>query len=42
VKEGDDLMSATRYAVMMLRWARTTSAAKSFQRQIEYPKLSVV
>lgn len=22
VKEGDDLMSATRYAIMMLRWAR--------------------
>jgi len=23
-KEGDDLMSATRYAVMMLRYARTS------------------
>jgi hypothetical protein len=33
-KEGDDLMSATRYAVMMLRYARTNIPPKprSFPR----------
>jgi hypothetical protein len=35
-KEGDDLMSATRYAVMMLRYARTNIAPKlrSFPRAL--------
>jgi len=43
VKEGDDLMAATRYAVMMLRFARTKSAAASFNRKvIEYPNLGLV
>jgi hypothetical protein len=37
VKEGDDLMSATRYACMSLRWARTTASARSFARKIDYP-----
>jgi len=37
-KEGDDLMSATRYAVMMLRHARTAAAYDSFNRDIRYPK----
>jgi hypothetical protein len=35
-KEGDDLMSATRYAVMMLRYARTAEAYNRFYRKIEY------
>jgi phage terminase large subunit-like protein len=39
VKERDDLMSATRYAVMMLRYARTTEAAANFNRRIIYPKM---
>jgi phage terminase large subunit-like protein len=38
VKEGDDLMSATRYAVMMLRHARTTRQFDSFRRELKYPK----
>jgi hypothetical protein len=37
VKEGDDLMAATRYAVMMLRYARTAKSAADFRRKIEYP-----
>jgi phage terminase large subunit-like protein len=38
VKEGDDLMAATRYAVMSLRWARTKQQHESFHRRISYPK----
>jgi phage terminase large subunit-like protein len=41
VKEGDDLMAATRYAVMMLRYARTAKAATDFRRQIKYPNLGI-
>jgi phage terminase large subunit-like protein len=41
VKEGDDLMAATRYALMMLRHARTTAALESFRRPIAMPNLSV-
>jgi phage terminase large subunit-like protein len=37
VKEGDDLMSATRYAIMMLRYAQTTKAYDSFRRELKYP-----
>lgn len=37
VKEGDDLMSATRYGVMMLRHAQTATAFRNFNRPvIEY------
>jgi hypothetical protein len=39
-KEGDDLMSATRYALMMLRHARTAAAFRSFTRRLtheDYP-----
>jgi hypothetical protein len=38
VKEGDDLMAATRYAVMMLRYAQTKAGYDSFRRVIKYPK----
>ena len=42
VKEGDDLMSATRYGIMMLRYARTKVAQDSFTRKvINYPNLGV-
>ena len=41
VKEGDDLMAATRYALMMLRHARTAAARDAFRRRIEMPNLSV-
>ena len=35
VKEGDDLMSATRYAVMMLRYARTETQYRDFHRALD-------
>jgi hypothetical protein len=35
-------MAATRYALMMLRYARTVSSAASFRRKIEYPDLHIV
>jgi hypothetical protein len=41
VKKNDDLMAATRYEIMMLRWARTATAAASFRRKIQYPSSSV-
>jgi hypothetical protein len=41
VKEGDDLMSATRYALMMLRYARTETEWRSFHRKIVMPKVGI-
>jgi phage terminase large subunit-like protein len=41
-KEGDDLMSATRYAIMMLRYAQTVKAYDNFRRELKYPKSGVV
>jgi phage terminase large subunit-like protein len=38
VKEGDDLMSATRYALMSLRHARTDAMKRNFERRIEMPR----
>ena len=38
VKEGDDLLCATRYALMMLRYAKTDSFSDKWNRPIEYPK----
>src|SRR5262249_9498310 len=38
VKEGDDLMCATRYAVMMLRFASTAKSYRDFRRKLVYPK----
>ena len=35
VKEGDDLMAATRYAVMMLRYASTEAAYSNFRRPLK-------
>ena len=37
-KEGDDLMCATRYAVMMLRYASTSKSYRDFRRPLSYPK----
>ena len=34
VKEGDDLMAATRYAIMSLRHASTTRAYHNFRRKL--------
>jgi phage terminase large subunit-like protein len=36
VKVGDDLMSATRYGIMMLRYARSAASARAFNRRIDY------
>ena len=41
VKEGDDLLCAARYAVMMLRYANTKAAYDRFRRPIEYPRMSI-
>ena len=41
VKEGDDLMCATRYAVMSLRYASTAATYRDFRRKLTYPKYSV-
>jgi len=42
VKEGDDLMAATRYALMMLRHASTKAAYDSFRRPLQNPALGIV
>jgi len=42
VKEGDDLMAATRYAIMMLRHASTKASYDKFRRPIDYPKVTLV
>jgi hypothetical protein len=42
VKEGDDLMAATRYGLMMLRFASTKTQYDKFRRPIEYPRLKMV
>jgi phage terminase large subunit-like protein len=38
VKEGDDLLCATRYGSMMLRYAVTQSMSDRWRRPIEYPE----
>ena len=42
VKEADDLMAATRYGIMMLRFASTKATYDKFRRPIEYPKIKYV
>lgn len=42
VKERDDLMSATRYALMMLRHARTVADYESFNRKLVYPPTGLI
>jgi len=42
VKDGDDLMSATRYAVMMLRFASTKAVYDKFRSPIRYPRRSFI
>jgi hypothetical protein len=38
VKEYDDLLCASRYALMMLRFARTVQERSRFGRDLHYPK----
>jgi len=42
VKEADDLMAATRYGVMMLRYARTAERYRRFHSEIEYSNYGIV
>ena len=42
VKEGDDLVCATRYALMSLRYATTKSFNERWRRPIEYSNLGIV
>ncbi len=42
VPEYDDLLSATRYAVVMLRYATTKSFNDKWRREIQYPRLGIV
>ena len=39
VKERDDLLCATRYALMMLRYARTERAERNFWKPIDYSRI---
>ena len=39
VKEADDAISASRYAMMMLRHGRTDAAKADFRREIKYPDM---
>jgi Terminase RNaseH-like domain len=41
VKEGDDLMCATRYALMILRHASTARSYQNFRRRLVYPKVGI-
>jgi phage terminase large subunit-like protein len=41
VKEGDDAISASRYALMMLRHGQSAAGSASFNREIKYPKQSI-
>jgi phage terminase large subunit-like protein len=42
VKEADDAISASRYALMMLRHARASTWRSNFYRPLEYPNLGIV
>jgi hypothetical protein len=42
VKEHDDLLCASRYALMMKRFATTAKARRDFYRKIEYPNIGIV
>jgi len=42
VKEGDDLLCATRYALMSLRFASTQASADKWRREIEYPRVGII
>ncbi len=42
VKEADDLMAATRYGIMMLRFARSEAHYDRSRRPLEYQPLGIV
>jgi hypothetical protein len=41
VKENDDALSASRYALMMKRSGKTAAAYSRFRRPLEYPKIGI-
>ena len=41
VKEGDDAISASRYALMMKRYGQSDAGRASFNREIVYPRQSI-
>jgi hypothetical protein len=41
VKEGEDAISASRYALMARRYGQSAAGKASFNREINYPKLSI-
>ena len=41
MKESDDLMCATRYALMMIRFASTSRQYHNFRRRFVYPKIGI-
>jgi phage terminase large subunit-like protein len=41
VKENDDALSASRYALMMKRFGQSAAFRTSFNRKIEYPRLGI-
>jgi hypothetical protein len=41
VKEGDDAISASRYALMMKRHGQSDAGRASFNREIVYPRASI-
>jgi len=42
IKENDDALAASRYALMMRRFGQTDRGRASFHRVIEYPRLGIV
>ena len=42
VKQADDVLAATRYAVMMLRYARTETQWRKFNGPLVMPKIVFV
>jgi phage terminase large subunit-like protein len=42
IKENDDAISASRYALMMRRFGQTDRMRASFHREIQYPNLGIV
>jgi hypothetical protein len=42
IKENDDAISVSRYALMMRRFGRSDRGRASFNREIVYPNLGIV
>jgi hypothetical protein len=42
IKENDDALSASRYALMMRRFGQSAATKASFNRVIKYPRLGII